>query len=147
MNKFEQIKNFVHINDNQSCPENCADKLYKIRPLIDYLKKTFMEIKPMEKLCNDEKIVTFKGKSASKQYKPQKPKKWGYKLYIFSGVDGLIHNFKVHTGVIPICPNSPDLKVSGNIVLIFLQNIPRMKWHKIYFDNWYTSIELVTTLY
>ena len=90
VNRFEHIKNSLHINDNQSCPENCADKLYKLRPLIDYLKKTFNEIKPMEKLCIDEKIVPFKGKSALKQYNPQKPKKWEYKLYILSGVDGLI---------------------------------------------------------
>ena len=147
VNRFEQIKNFLHINDNQSCPENCVDKLYKLRPLIDYLKKKFMQIKPMEKLCIDEQMVPFKGKSALKQYNPQKPKKWGYKLYILSGVDGLIHNFEVHTGAIPICPNQPDLKASGNIVLILLQSIPRMKWHKLYFDNWYTSIELVTILY
>ena len=56
-----------------------------------------MQIKPMEKLCIDEQLVPFKGKSALKQYNPQKPKKWGYKLYILSGVDGLVHNFEVHT--------------------------------------------------
>ena len=101
----------------------------------------------MQKLCIDQQIVSFKGKSALKQYNPQKPKKLGYKLYIFPGVDELIHNLKVYTGTITICPNQPDLKASGNIVLILLQNIPRMKWHKLYFDNWYTSIELVTILY
>ena len=101
----------------------------------------------MQKLCIDQQIVSFKGKSALKQYNPQKPKKLGYKLYIFPGVDQLIYNLEVHTGTITICPNQPDLKASGNIVLILLQNIPRMKWHKLYFDNWYTSIELVTTLY
>ena len=62
-------------------------------------------------------------------------------------MDELIQNLKVYTGTITICPNQPDLKASGNIVLILLQNIPRMKWHKLYFDNLYTSIELVTTLY
>ena len=101
----------------------------------------------MQKLCIDQQIVSFKGKSALKQYNPQKPKKLGYKLYIFSGVGELIYNLKVHTGTITICPNQPDLKASGNIVLILLQNIPRMKRHKLYFKNRYTSIELVTTLY
>ena len=127
VNRFEQMKNFLHINDNQSCPENCVDKLYKLRPLIYYLKKTFMQIKPMEKLQIDEQMIPLKGKSTLKQYNPWKPKKWGYKLYIFSGVDGLIHNFEVHTRSIPVCSNQPDLKASGNIVFILLQNIPRMK--------------------
>ena len=107
--------------------QKTVDKLYKLRPLIDYLKKRLMEIKSMEKLCNDEQIVTFKAKSVLKQCNPQKSKNWGYKLYILSGVDGLIYNFKVHIGVISIRPSQPDLKVSRNIVLIFFQNIPRMK--------------------
>ena len=92
-------------------------------------------------------MVPFKGKSGLKQYNPQKPKKWGYKLYVLSGIDGLIHNFEIHTGAIQPCPNQPDLKASGNIVLTLLQNVPRFKWHKLYFDNWYTSVDLVKHLH
>ena len=92
-------------------------------------------------------MVPFKGKSGLKQYNPQKPKKWGYKFYVLSGIGGLIHNFEIHTGAIQPCPNQPDLKASGNIVLTLLQNVPRFKWHKLYFDNWYTSVDLVKHLY
>ena len=92
-------------------------------------------------------MVPFKGKSGLKQYNPQKLKKWGYKLYVLSGIDGLIHNFEIHTGAIQPCPNQPDLKASGNIVLTLLQNVPRFKWHKLYFDNWYTSVDLVKHLH
>ena len=97
----------------------------------------------MEKLCIDERMVLFQEKSVLKQYNLQKPKKWGYKLYIVSGVDRLIHNFEVHSGAILICHNQPDSKAPGNIVPILLQNIPRMKWYKPCLDNWYTLIELV----
>ena len=147
INRFEKIKQFLHCNDNLARPENCDDRLYKIRPVVDALKKKFTEICPTEKLCIDEQMVPFKGKSGIKQYNPQKPKKWGYKLYILSGVDGLIYNFEIHTGAIGNCPGQPDLKASGNIVLILLQNIPRMKWHKLYIDNWYTGVDLVKTLH
>ena len=75
VNRFEQMKNFLRINDNQSCPENCVDKLYMLRLLIYYLKKKFMQIKPMEKLCIHGQMVPFKGKSTLKQYNPWKPKK------------------------------------------------------------------------
>ena len=34
VNRSEQIKNFIHINDNQFCPENCVDKLYN---MVDYM--------------------------------------------------------------------------------------------------------------
>ena len=147
VSRFEKIKNFLHCNDNLSRPKNCSDRLYKIRPVVDHLKNSFSNIALSEKLCIDEQMVPFKGKSGLKQYNPQKPKKWGYKLYVLSGIDGLIHNFEIHTGAIQPCPNQPDLKASGNIVLTLLQNVPRFKWHKLYFDNWYTSVDLVKHLH
>ena len=72
-------------------------------------------------------MVPFKGKSGLKQHNPQEPKKWGYKLYVLSRIDGLIHNFEILTGAIQSCPNQPDLKDSGNIVLTLLQNVPHFK--------------------
>ena len=36
---------------------------------------------------------------------PFKGNKWGYKLHVVSGIDRLIHNFGIHTGVIQPCPN------------------------------------------
>ena len=80
VNRFEKIKNFLHCSDNLNRPEECTDSLYKIRPIVDHFKKKNSELKTCEKLCIDERIVPFKGKSGLKQYNPQKPKKWGYKL-------------------------------------------------------------------
>ena len=88
INRFEKIKNFLHCNDNLSRPKNCSDRLYKIWPVVDHLKNSFSNIALSEKLCIDEQMVPFKGKSGLKQYNPQKPKKWGYK----SGVDKSLEN-------------------------------------------------------
>ena len=105
VNRFEKIKKFLHCSDNLTRPKNCTDRLYKIRPLVDHLQKQFSNLKPSELLCIDEQIVPFKGKSGLKQYNPKKPKKWGYKLYVLSGIDGLIYNFQVYTGAIDVCLN------------------------------------------
>ena len=59
-------------------------------------------IAPTENLCIDEQMVPFKGRSKLKQYNPQKPKKWGYRLYVLTNPEGLIYNFEVHTGTIEI---------------------------------------------
>ena len=147
VNRFEKIKRSIHCNDNLKRTEGCTDKLYKVRPIIDMLKQLFALLKHEEMLCIDEQVVPFKGKSSLKQYNPQKPKKWGYKFYVLSGIDGLIHNFEIHTGPIDVCPGQPDLKASGNIVINLLVNVPRHVWHKLYFDNWYTGVELVKTLH
>ena len=52
----------------------------------------------------------------------------------------------VYTGKIEPCPGQPDIKASGNIVLRLLVPIPRNAWHKVYFDNWFTSVSLQTIL-
>ena len=45
------------------------------------------------------------------------------------------------------CPGQPDLQASGNIALQLVQHIPRFQWHKLYFDNWYSSVLLEKTLH
>ena len=122
VNRFEKIKKFLHCSDNLTRPKNCT-------------------------LCIDEQIAPFKGKSGLKQFNPKKPKKWGYKLYVLSGIDGLIYNFQVHTGAIDVCLNQPNLKASGNIVLTLLQHILRNKWYKLFCDNCYTGVDLFKTLH
>ena len=90
INCFEFIKSNLHCNDNLKCPPNCEDKLYNLRPLIDHFQEKFSQIIPSEKLCIDELMVPFKGKSHLKQCNPQTPKKWGYKIYVLSRIDGII---------------------------------------------------------
>ena len=147
INRFEFIKINLHCNDNLNCPPNCEDKLYKLRPLIDNFQGEFSQITPSEKLCTDEQMVPFKWKSHLKQYNPQKPKKWGYKIYVLSGINEIIYNFKIHTGSILPCPGQAGYQASGDIVLQLVQHISRFKWYKLYFDNWYTSVLLEKTLH
>ena len=144
--RFETIKKNLHCVNNEARPENCTDKLFKVRPFVDSLNANFMKTVPAEHLSCDEQIVPFKGKSGLKQYNQKKPKKWGYKFFVLCGVDGLIHNFEIYDGAIQTCPGQPDIKASGNIVLRLLQNIPRNVGHKIYCDNWFTGMSLVTIL-
>ena len=42
-NRFEKEK-FLHCNDNISHPKNCSDKLHKMLPVVDHLKKSFSNI-------------------------------------------------------------------------------------------------------
>ena len=144
--RFERIKRFLHCNDNEKMNKYFPDKLFKIHLLIDTLKERFDLLAPTELLCIDEQMVPFKGRSTLKQYNPQKPKKWGYKLYALTNLDGIIYNFMVHTGTINVCPGQPDLQASGNIVMQLLTNIPRHKDHKLFIDNWYTGVPLAATL-
>ena len=68
------------------------DKIADVMPTRRF-EKRFQVIAPTEVLCIDEQMVLFKGRSKLKQYNPQKPKKWGYKLDVLTSPEGLIFNF------------------------------------------------------
>ena len=95
-----------------------------------------------EHLSLDEHIVPFKWKSSLKQYNPKKPKKWGYKIFVLSDYKGIAYNFKNYDGPLLAMPGNKDIGDSGNIVMQFASVIPKNQGHKLYFDNWFTSVNL-----
>lgn len=81
----------------------------------------------------DEQIIPFKG------YNPKKPKRWGYKIFVLSENRGMVYNFEVYTGQISPCWPT---RHSGNIVLSLSRLIPDNTSHKLFFDNWFSSVDL-----
>lgn len=76
MHRWEAIKGNIHFADNtQQIPPGQPghDKLQKVSPLLTSLRESFQVIPMDERLCVDEQIVPFKGKSGLKQYNPKKP--------------------------------------------------------------------------
>ena len=51
------------------------------------------------------KLFRLKDVHTIKQYNPNKPKKWGYKLYVVYDDEGSVYNSEVHTRKIAACPN------------------------------------------
>ena len=91
-------------------------------------------------------MVPFKGRTRIKQHNPNKPKKWGYTFYVSCDDEGLVYDFKVHTGKMGVCPNQPDIGASGNIVLALLENVEQHKRRNLFVCNWYTGTAFATTL-
>ena len=147
-NRWEEIKSKFHMVDNTTLDLNTPDKLFKIRPMVDYLREKFRKIPMTQSLCVDEQIVPFKGHSGIKQYMPNKPHKWGYKFFVLADSKGMTHDFLPYTGKIEPVNNEniPDLKASANSVLHLAQSIPNNHNHFLYFDNWFTSIPLMRHL-
>ncbi|KAJ8369987.1 hypothetical protein SKAU_G00100150 [Synaphobranchus kaupii] len=123
-----------------------GDKLFKVRPLLNFLNDSFSSIPMDEMLCVDEQMVPFKGRSQLKQYIPMKPKRWGYKFFILADQHGIVYNFDVYTGSIQPHPGFPDIGASGNIVLQLASAIPTNILHKLFFDNWFCSVDLQVLL-
>lgn len=54
----------------------------------------------------------------------------------------LVHFFDIFAGKIDHVPGEPDIGVSGNIVLKLAQVIHGAVKHLLYFDNWFSSLDV-----
>lgn len=152
VNEFEKIRRYLHFNTNSSMlpkdhPQH--DRLHKIRPLLTHLFNKFSTIPREECLSLDEQICATKARSYMKQYMPAKPHKWGYKLWVLSGVSGFIYNFEIYAGREmndQILSDEPNLGACANVVVRLTRCVEKNVGHKIYFDNFYTTLPLVVEL-
>ena len=74
--KFQTLKKYLHFVDNHSAPSNVQDeskdRLFKIRPLFEPLKKNCVKQIPEEHNSIDEQMIPFKGRSFLRHYMPNK---------------------------------------------------------------------------
>ncbi|CAH2000555.1 unnamed protein product [Acanthoscelides obtectus] len=149
-NRFEKLRSCLHINDNSLMKLRYHpnyDKLFKVRPYIDALKKIFAKTEPEEFSSVDEIMIPFKGHSSLKPYIKNKPHKWGIKLFVRAGVSGIIYEFDVYVGKYTVMPiDNKELGMSGNVVVQLTEYLPKHKKFKICTDNFFTSLQLVQHL-
>ena len=146
-NRFQLLFRYIHFNDNtQAKPRDHPDydPLFKVSPLLKRLRDAMARIEPEERHSVDEQIIPFKGRSGLKQYIKNKPHRWGFKVFARAGISGMIYDFEVYTGKAMKLPG--DLSVSANVVLRLVEKLPNDKNFKLYFDNWFSSVDLVFLL-
>ena len=149
VNRFEKIRQFLHFNDNNTALEKDHpdhDKLFKVRPVIESVLSKCKEIPQEETHSIDEQIIPTKGRTGLRQYMPNKPNKWGIKVWARCGVSGLVYDFEIYTGRSNKVENYPELLMGGNVVHRLTRSLPSNVNHKIYFDNFFTSVHLMNSL-
>lgn len=83
-----------------------------------------------------------------RQYMPNKPHKWGIKLFVLCDSAGYAYRFEIYNGAGDnvVLDGQPDLGSTANVVVRLSQTIPDYKHHILYFDNFYTSLPLLVYL-
>ncbi|KAG5874595.1 hypothetical protein JTB14_035608 [Gonioctena quinquepunctata] len=82
-------------NDGEPKP---ADRLYKIRPIINFFNERMEQIHyPDKQLSLDQSMVSWRGRLGFKQSLKNKKLKCGMKLYMLTNPTGLIQKFAVYT--------------------------------------------------
>ncbi|CAH1982931.1 unnamed protein product [Acanthoscelides obtectus] len=106
-NRFEEIRRFLHFNDNTSqAPQGQPgyDKLFKIRPFLNKIRERFLLVPKEEHMAVDKQIIPTKARSSLKQYNPKKPHKWGYKVFVLSGFS---YDFDFYCGTTTLEDDQP----------------------------------------
>ncbi|KAF0751882.1 piggyBac transposable element-derived protein 2-like isoform X1 [Aphis craccivora] len=132
-NRFSTISRYFHVEDNTTAKGPSSvnyDKLHKVRPLLNILQSNMHDIPPEEKHSVDEQMIAFKGRSHLKQYFLPEP--------------GLMYDFEIYQRK-GTCPET-GLGFSGDIVMALTSELPKGKNFKVYFDNWFSSLQLSVAL-
>ncbi|XP_036345520.1 uncharacterized protein LOC118754739 [Rhagoletis pomonella] len=149
-NKFEKIIQYLHFNDNTKCLPRShpdTDRFLKIRPVVDALNEAYAKVPLETRVCVDEQMCSTKARNMLKRYNPKKPHKWGYKLFVLSGVFGFAYTTEVETGKENVVKaDEPDLGASSNVVVRLSRMILRHQNYRIYFDYYFTSLPLLEYL-
>ena len=90
----------------------------------------------------DEAVVKFQGRSALKQYMLMKPIKRGIKVWVLGdSTNGYFRHFQVYTGR----QENREVGLGAHVVKTLTQDL-KHKYHHVYFDNFFTSVQLLEQL-
>ena len=100
---------------------------------------------PQREVAVDKAIIKFQGRSSLKQYMPQKPIKRGIKVWVLGdSSNGYFVDFTVYTR------KEGNVAVKGlgfQVVLLLAKQLQgKHHVHVVYFNNFFTSVELLEEL-
>ena len=144
--RFREISRYLHfVNNDDLAPRGdpMHDRLGKVRPLIDHLNSKFRSLyDPSRDVAVDEAMIKFQGRSALKRYMPMKPIKRGIKVWVLGdSTNGYFSRFEVYTGR----RESREEGLGAHVVKTLTSEL-KHKHHHVYFDNFFTNVQLLEQL-
>jgi hypothetical protein len=144
--RFAAIRRYLHFNDNEkNIPIDDAnrDRAFKIRPIIEHFNKAFQDaVEPEECMSIDEHMIKFRGRNIMRQYIKNKPIRWGFKIWARCGSkNGYLYEFDMYTGK----KKETEYGLGASVVLQLSEKLEGT-CAKLYFDNFFTSSELLKLL-
>ena len=144
--RYREISRYLHFVDNSTLASPGSpeyDRLGKVRPLLDHMQSRCAALyNPSKQLAIDEAMIKFQGRSSLKQYMPQKPIKRGIKVWVLAdSTNGFFSRLEVYTGKKEHAERGLGARVVKDLSCDF-----EGKWHRLYFDNFFTSKRLLCDL-
>lgn len=152
LKRYKQLMRCLHFCNNEETDD--TDRFFKVRQLIDMIRINCLSVPQGKRFSIDEMMVPYKGKKAGsrKQYMKNKPKKWGFKLFVRAGIDGMVYDFLTYSGEstfrnIHFSPYEISYFGLGpKVVIALCSSISDKPLTVVYFDNFFTTPELISYL-
>lgn len=146
INRFFKLRSNLHCSNNMS-DRSETDKLWKVRPIFDVVRARCISLPLEECICVDEQMIPFRGQLGIKQYVKGKPCPWGIKSFMLCGASGLMHDFIIYQGSTTELDRNLLTKFGqGAAVVLQLSSLVTKDNHKLFFDNYFTSYNLLEVL-
>ena len=145
-NQFQEIFWNLHIPQQT----NSSRRINKVSVLLDHLRQKFQEaFYPGQEVAVDETMVGFRGRVLFIQYCPNKPTKYGLKIFVLADSNtGYVYNFVLYTGsetTTSLPATFSDLPVPAQYVMALMEDMLD-RGHIVFTDRYYSSIPLADTL-
>ena len=143
--QFRDIKKNLHLQDNSEFDKN--DKLSKMRPYLNLLNKKYKQFGIFQfNLSIDEQTIPYRGRHSAKMYIQGKSIRFSYKASTLASSNGFVYSFHINTGNLNYDKTSEStLGLGGKVVVDLLNNVDG-DYHAVYFDNFFTSYDLLSHL-
>ena len=143
--RCQKLTQYLHVSHRANEPaQNSAhyDKMYKICPVFNMVQDRFAEsYKPGKNQTIDKGMTTFKDRLSYVQYLPAKPIKRGIKVWMHCDA---IQHICINLRCI-LVKSSFEFHLGYDAVMKLCKDISG-KYHHVYCDNLFTSIQLLKDL-
>ena len=147
-NRFEQILRLLHFCDNSTFDPASKDKCWKITPIVTEIKSRFKLYALLTPICSvDESMIKYCGKYGQliKQHMPQKPIRFGYKVWCLNLSGGYLYTFDVYQGAGSRNKFSDEFTVGASVVISLVDTLPDGNY-RVYCENYFTTAEMLDYL-
>lgn len=136
------IKKFFHLVDNNQLSKE--EKLGKVTPIYTELSKNLQQFGIWhEKLSIDESMVPYYGRHSCKMFIRGKPIRFGFKIWMMCSSNGYPYAMQIYGGKKE--PTS-EVPLGSRVVNELISCLRDNSKHEIYFDNFFSSYNLISQL-
>lgn len=98
--RFFKLQNNLKAVDNTRITkdEKAADRLWKVCPFVDKIRKACLSLPRENNVCIDEQIILFTWRCPTWQYVQWNPHLTGLKNFLLTGASGIVLGFVIYQG-------------------------------------------------